>query len=178
MDSNNLRKLFSLSKVGSNLCDWSSRLCFFLSLLDDYVFIILYFWFFFSNRNIRDVCRTHWNIKMLAFAKIVTSWKPLFIFTKSSILDFWLGSEWASKDDDESMVKELLEKLFQELHDDDNDDVLELLFLLFLGSFPSLDLFPQILSMSFFIYFPSGIPLKIPDQIAASMKFIILLNHL
>ena len=30
---------------------------------------------------------------MRRFAKIANGWKPLNIFTKSSILDVWLGSE-------------------------------------------------------------------------------------
>ena len=34
--------------------------------------------------------------KMELFAKIVNSRTPLIIFTKSSILDVWLGSEYAS----------------------------------------------------------------------------------
>ena len=35
--------------------------------------------------------------KMELFAKIVNGWKPLFIFTKGSILDLWLGSEYTSE---------------------------------------------------------------------------------
>ena len=35
--------------------------------------------------------------KMEVFAKIVSNWKPLTVFIKSSMLDVWLGSEYASK---------------------------------------------------------------------------------
>ena len=34
--------------------------------------------------------------KMEHFPKIVNSWKPLIIMAKSSILDVWQGSEYAS----------------------------------------------------------------------------------
>ena len=33
---------------------------------------------------------------MEIFVKIVNIWKPLTIFAKISILNLWMGSEWAS----------------------------------------------------------------------------------
>ena len=37
-----------------------------------------------------------WTSKMALFAKIFNSWKSLTIYAKSSILDVWLSSEYAS----------------------------------------------------------------------------------
>ena len=36
-------------------------------------------------------------IKVESFPKMAIRWKPLTIFAKNSILDVWLGSEYASK---------------------------------------------------------------------------------
>ena len=36
-------------------------------------------------------------LKMEFFAKIVNHWKLLIIFTKSSVLDVWVGSEYISE---------------------------------------------------------------------------------
>ena len=42
--------------------------------------------------------------KMKLFKKIVNSWKPVAIFAESFILDFWLGSEYASEFNDPWLV--------------------------------------------------------------------------
>ena len=56
------------------------------------------FWFSFITPELSlevysEPCQT---FKMDQFPKLVNSWKPLAILTKSSILDIWQGSEYAS----------------------------------------------------------------------------------
>ena len=51
-------------------------------------------WQMYSPRQMySEPCQTS---KKELFAKTVNSWMPLNIFTKSSILDVWQGSEYAS----------------------------------------------------------------------------------
>ena len=52
---------------------------------------------------------------MEPFVKMFKSFRPLIIFAKSSILDFWLGSECASSQASEKTLKKGFHVIFEAL---------------------------------------------------------------